>query len=169
LPGGEVLAHEPGQGVGEDDRHGGEGEPERGPVVVNGRGGQGFEVGEVLGVEQDQQPGDPVGQRQGDIVQVNVNRLICRVARMITAGGAYAYFKQTQDMAARRSFDETFKERQASQDLPRTCDEMIDWLWQGSFNCHAATRNLVRDIQALLVGEKSPLRCDSSEIPEMEW
>ena len=86
--GGEVLAHESGQGVGEHDRHGGEREPDGCPVVVDNGGGQALDAGRVLGVEEYQQPGDAVGQRQAVVVEKPAGVLppLLGVVRPLLAG-----------------------------------------------------------------------------------
>jgi hypothetical protein len=67
------LVREPegegGQGLGQRDRHGPEEEPD-GPIAgVDAVEGEPADGRGPLGVEQDQQPGDPVGGRDGVVVQ----------------------------------------------------------------------------------------------------
>lgn len=99
----------------------------------------------------------------------NMSRLIERVARMIVAGGAYSYFGQTQDHDARQNFDRRFKDNLQPQAIATACDDMIDWLWSWRATCHGAIRQLVPEIEILLVSEESPLSKATEEVPPMEW
>ncbi len=99
----------------------------------------------------------------------NMGRLTERVARMIMAGGAYAYFDQAHDESARRSFAAEFQVDLPPQAALSVCDEMINWLWTWHWTCHQSLRVIVPRIEELLLSEDSPLRKAKEEIPPMEW
>ena len=69
LAGGDQLADQGGQRLGEGDRDAAEGDGDGVAVVVDVVGGELGDGGDALGVEQEQQPGDPVGGLEGVVVQ----------------------------------------------------------------------------------------------------
>lgn len=102
------------------------------------------------------------------ITPTNIARLVERVAMAIGVGGAMSYFMQSNDQAARQSFEERFRGGGAPERILHSCDDMIDWLWKWHATCHNALRELVPDIERLMVGEKSPIRSDNGEVPPLE-
>ncbi len=101
------------------------------------------------------------------VTQENMARLNERVAMAIGVGGAISYFMQTGDQQARIHFEKRFDRGGPPERLVHVCDDMIDWLWQWRATCHAAVRKLVPAIEATMVGDDSPIRSASGEVPPL--
>lgn len=103
------------------------------------------------------------------VTPTNMSRLADRVARSITMGGAFSFFKQAGDMAARQRFEHRYWRDSTPNPAPTICDDMIDWLWQWQWLCHEALRRQVARIEEFLTSEQSPLRKYKDEIAPSEW
>lgn len=103
------------------------------------------------------------GKPQSD---VNIVEIIDRVSRMVAGGGAFAYFDQTGDSAARRRFIERFTGSEDDGEFQlHKPDLMIDFLWDWNSGSHNALRRLVPRIYELLTGPESFLWTCGDEIP----
>jgi hypothetical protein len=88
----------------------------------------------------------------------NMLNLIQRVANMIWAGGANAYFAQTQEADGQRVFALRFGGEHSYEQWLSIPDDMIDFLWEWAANFHPPLRGLVAESERLLTGEHGTLR-----------
>jgi hypothetical protein len=100
------------------------------------------------------------------ITPVNINRIIERCAMMMTSASAMPYFEQANDPASRDRFLARFTNGGADpMRAAYVVDDMIDFLWEWSPNCHKALRQQVERMEQLLTGPKSYLHTCGAELP----
>jgi len=96
----------------------------------------------------------------------NVVEIIDRVTRMVATGGAFAYFDQSRDEAARKRFVDTFTSNEDDGEFQlNKPDLMIDFLWEWNPAAHDALRRLLPRIHESLTGPDSFLWDCGDEIP----
>jgi hypothetical protein len=96
----------------------------------------------------------------------NMLRLIQRVAQMIWAGGANAYFAQTQEEEGHRAFERRFEGDHPYEQWLSIPDDMIDFLWEWNANFHPPLRGLIAETERLL-SRADDLR-GHDKLPSME-
>jgi hypothetical protein len=100
------------------------------------------------------------------VTPVNMSRIIERCAMMMTAASAMPYFEQANDPTSRKRFLARFANGGADpQRAAQIVDDMIDFLWEWSPNCHNALRQQVDRIEQSLTGPRSYLHTCGPELP----
>jgi hypothetical protein len=99
--------------------------------------------------------------------ETNRARLMLWAARMFTAGGAFSYL--AQDPESKAEYERRFMG--GAPVSPSLLDDIVDWLWAWSVNCHKALRELPGMTESTLLSPESPVRdiSPSGEIPLPEW